>query len=76
MVNNLPNKQITISKVGESKPTLKHLAKNNKNSKKGIGLENIKKRLEMLHPKNHFLEILQEEKKFRVNLKIPIKNEE
>jgi two-component system LytT family sensor kinase len=56
--------------------TIENSAKNNENSKKGIGLENIKKRLEMLHPKNHFLEILQEEKKFRVNLKIPIKNEE
>jgi len=56
--------------------TIENSAKNNENSKKGIGLENIKKRLEMVHPKNHFLEILQEEKKFRVNLKIPIKNEE
>ncbi len=56
--------------------TIENSAKNNENSKKGIGLENIKKRLEMVHPKNHFLEILQEEKKFRVNIKIPIKNEE
>lgn len=56
--------------------TIENSAKNNKNSKKGIGLENIKKRLEMLHPKKHFLEILQEDKVFKVNLKIPIENEE
>jgi sensor histidine kinase YesM len=45
-------------------------------SKKGIGLENIIKRLKMLYQEEHFLEVLQEEKLFRVNLKIPIKNEE
>ena len=56
--------------------TIENSAKNNKNSKKGIGLENIKKRLEMLHPKKHFLEILQEDTVFKVNLKIPIENEE
>jgi sensor histidine kinase YesM len=55
--------------------TIENTAKNNENSKKGIGLENIKKRLEMLHPKKHFLEISQEERVFKVNLKIPIKNE-
>ena len=56
--------------------TIENSAKNNKNSKKGIGLENIKKRLEMLHPQKHFLEILQEDTVFKVNLKIPIENEE
>jgi hypothetical protein len=56
--------------------TIENSAKNNENSKKGIGLKNIKKRLEMLHPKKHFLEILQEETLFKVNLKIPIENEE
>jgi hypothetical protein len=45
-------------------------------SKNGIGLENIKKRLEMLYPKSYFLEILQEEELFKVNLKIAVKNEE
>lgn len=45
-------------------------------SNNGIGLENIKKRLEMLYPKQYFLEILQKEQLFKVNLKIPIKNEE
>ena len=65
-------------KVDENKLNfiIENSAKNNKNSKKGIGLENIKKRLEMLHPKKHFLEILQEDTVFKVNLKIPIENEE
>lgn len=45
-------------------------------SKSGIGLENIKKRLEMLYPEKHILEIVQNEELFKVNLKIAIKNEE
>jgi hypothetical protein len=55
---------------------VENTAKNNKNSKKGIGLENIRKRLEMLYPKKYFFEISQEEQVFKVNLKIPIQNEE
>jgi hypothetical protein len=55
---------------------VENTAKNNKNSKKGIGLENIRKRLEMLYPKKYFLKISQEEQVFKVNLKIPIQNEE
>jgi hypothetical protein len=45
-------------------------------SKNGIGLENIQKRLEMLYNKHYFLEILQEDKMFKVNLKITRKNDE
>jgi hypothetical protein len=56
--------------------SIENSAKNEANSKKGIGLENIKKRLEMLYPKNFFLEIIQEKKLFKINLKIPLKNEE
>ena len=36
----------------------------------GIGLENIKKRLEMLYPNKHQLEILEKEHSFKVLLKI------
>jgi hypothetical protein len=32
--------------------------------------------LEMFYPTQHFLEVLQEEKVFIVNFKIPIRNEE
>jgi hypothetical protein len=56
--------------------TIENFSKNKENSKKGIGLENIKKRLEVLYQKKYFLEILQEKALFKVNLKIPIKNEE
>ncbi len=45
-------------------------------SKNGIGLENIKKRLEMLYPNQHTLDILEEEKLFKINLIIRIKDEE
>jgi hypothetical protein len=38
--------------------------------KNGIGFKNIKKRLELLYPKKHSLEILQEETTFKITLKI------
>ena len=56
--------------------TIENSAIKKENSKNGIGLENIQKRLEMLYKNQYFLEILQEEKTFIVTLKIPIKNEE
>jgi hypothetical protein len=56
--------------------TIKNSAISKESSKKGIGLDNIKKRLEMFYPGQHFLEVLQEEKVFIVNFKIPIRNEE
>jgi len=56
--------------------TIENSAIKKEGAKKGIGLENIIKRLKMLYQEEHFLAILQEEKLFKVNLKIPIKNEE
>ncbi len=44
-------------------------------SKKGIGLQNIQKRLEMLYQSHSRLNIQQDEKFFTITLKIPIKNE-
>ena len=49
-------------------------AKNNLDSKKGIGLENIKKRLEMLYEKGCQLNISQTKNSFKVELKAPLKN--
>ncbi len=43
---------------------------NNDEKEGGIGLENIKKRLKMLYPDAHSIEIVQEEKEFSVVLKI------
>ena len=44
------------------------------NAKKGIGLNNIKKRLEMLFKNDFMLEIKSKEKRFSIQLKTPIKN--
>lgn len=45
------------------------------NIKKGIGLENIKKRLEMLYHKSFILRTDQTDTMYIVHLKIPLKNE-
>ncbi len=50
-------------------------AKQKVRSKKGIGLQNIKKRLYMLYGKDGFLKITEDENLFTIDLKIPIKNE-
>ncbi|QXP73522.1 histidine kinase [Tenacibaculum sp. AHE15PA] len=54
---------------------IKNSTKNNTSSKKGIGLENIKKRLEMLYGKSYHLDISQTKNSFRVELKTPLKND-
>ncbi|WP_026776761.1 sensor histidine kinase [Polaribacter sp. Hel_I_88] len=71
--------EVTINlKVDENELnfTIENSSIKKENSKKGIGLENIKKRLEMLYQKDYFLEILQEDNVFKVNLKITKKNDE
>jgi LytS/YehU family sensor histidine kinase len=45
------------------------ILKENKNSK-GLGLENVKKRLEFLYPGEHKLEIIKEDKIFKVSLEL------
>ncbi|MCI2229032.1 histidine kinase [Polaribacter sp. MSW13] len=55
--------------------TVENSAIKKEHSKNGIGLENIKKRLEMLYKNQYFLKISAEEKLFKVHLKISIKNE-
>ena len=49
-----------------SKPVIK------KNSIGGLGLKNIKRRLELLYPNNHTLEIKEDTDKYIVNLIIPL----
>ncbi len=49
-------------------------SRKNVNTKKGIGLDNIKKRLEMLFNNSYSLNIIQKEGSFYINLKIPLKN--
>jgi sensor histidine kinase YesM len=56
--------------------TIENSTTKKEHSKNGIGLDNIKKRLEMLYPNKHTLGILEEEKLFKVNLQIAIKDEE
>lgn len=46
-----------------------------KDSVSGIGIENVKKRLEILYPKMHKLIINESETEFTVNLKIDLTNE-
>ncbi|MEP6466334.1 MAG: histidine kinase [Parafilimonas sp.] len=47
-------------------------AEENINIKKGIGLANVKKRLELLYPQNHLLIIESTTHTFTVNLQVPI----
>lgn len=42
---------------------------------KGIGLELVKKRLDLLYPHNHKLEIMQQDNKYIVSLKINLSND-
>jgi len=42
----------------------------------GIGIENVRKRLEILYPKKYELKIIETETDFTVDLKIDLKNEE
>jgi len=53
---------------------IKNTFKENTNNKKGIGLENIQKRLEMLYNQQSKLSISSENDLFIVDLKIPLKN--
>jgi LytS/YehU family sensor histidine kinase len=40
----------------------------------GIGLKNVKRRLELLYPGSYFLEISEEDHFFKVKLKLKIEN--
>ncbi|HKZ36162.1 MAG TPA: histidine kinase [Chryseolinea sp.] len=44
------------------------------NAKKGIGLRNVEKRLQLLYPESHQLTIMNEETRFAVVLKVPLKD--
>ena len=47
-----------------------------KDSVSGIGIENVRKRLEILYPKKYELNMIETETNFTVDLKIDLKNEE
>jgi sensor histidine kinase YesM len=61
----LGDKQLHFSSEN-SKPPVKH------NTIGGLGLGNIKRRLELLYPGNHTLEINEDADKYLVNLSIPL----
>jgi sensor histidine kinase YesM len=47
----------------------------NQNGKKGIGLANVQKRLQLLYPEKHFLKMESEPDTFRVYLKVTLTEE-
>lgn len=51
---------------------IKNSSENEENQRKGIGLENIQKRLEMLYPNAHQLIVEAEENQFKIQLQIKI----
>jgi LytS/YehU family sensor histidine kinase len=57
--------------LANSKNTEYPISKNNGNAG-GIGLENVKRRLELLYPGEYSLNINNEEKQFRVTLGLPL----
>lgn len=54
--------------------TIQNSSKNDVNSNVGIGIENIRKRLQMLHPDKHQLKIQDKEAIFSVSLKIQLED--
>jgi len=50
------------------------LNKNEENSRGGVGLDNIKHRLELIYPENHELDIISTEEAFKVLLFLPYEN--
>ena len=62
---------------GEMEFTVSNTTENNgtKEGEGGIGLANVKRRLELLYPKKHQLRIQEDEGWFRVNLKLKIANQ-
>ncbi len=55
--------------ITNSKPKMQVATK-----RKGLGLENVKRRLKLLYPNSHSLEIRDVEKAYHVNLSIQLKN--
>ncbi|MGH1388033.1 sensor histidine kinase [Kordia sp.] len=65
---NIYNNQLLAFKINNTIP--KRPAKNWLNSEGGIGLANVKKRLELLYPKNHTLTINNDKESYNVKLTI------
>ncbi len=66
------NIQIQESTLYFSLVNNKPLADNNNNTKKGIGLTNVKKRLQLLYPGKHSLQIESTRDTFMVEMQIPL----
>lgn len=74
------NKGFEMKISDENKTLLFHLANYKKQKTKdtlsGVGIENVKKRLQILYPDKHKLDIAETDVDFKVDLKIDLKNEE
>jgi two-component system LytT family sensor kinase len=68
--------QITIQVQGDrlTLHTANHINHSGKNSASGIGLNNVKKRLELLYPGKHSLNIQDDENTYQCNLQINLGN--
>ncbi len=71
----------SIDRFATVKNRILHFCVNNsksstisKSKRTGMGLENVKRRLKLLYPNSHLLEINHMEKIYRVNLSIDLKD--
>lgn len=68
-MNILINENLLYLELSNNKP----LADSSLNNKSGLGLKNVRKRLQLLYPRQHDLDIKQSEDQFAVKLKLPLK---
>ncbi|MEO6286722.1 MAG: histidine kinase [Dyadobacter sp.] len=59
--------------ITNSKPNVPTMRKGNRETSGGIGLVNLKKRLEMYYPDNHLVEKTTTAEEYKVSIKLPLK---